>query len=69
MLSGMHGKPLREQLIQARAKIQREIDILRTPAIIGFPNAPNPKKTLIEKLKTELQELDEALAGLGSDDA
>jgi hypothetical protein len=68
MLRGMHEKPLKEQLIEARAKILREIDILRTPSLIGLGSRPD-KAATIEMLKARLQEIDEALAGLGDDDA
>jgi hypothetical protein len=65
----MHERPLRQQLFQARGEIQREIDDLRTPAMIGYAFLPNPKKVLIETLKAKLKEIDEALDGLGQDDA
>lgn len=65
----MAEKSIRQQLIEARANIQREIDILHTPAVIGGPPfVPNPKKALVEKLKAELREIDEALADLGPND-
>ena len=69
MLGVMHEKPIREQLIKARCEIQREIDRLRTPSSIGYAFLPNPKRPLIETLKAELQEIDEALARLGPDNA
>ena len=68
MLSGMHDKSLKEQLIEARSKIQREIDVLRTPSLVGLGSRPD-KSATIEMLKARLREIDEALAGLGGDDA
>ena len=68
MLSGMHEKPLKEQLIEARSKIQREIDVLPTPSLVGLGSRPD-KAATIEMLKARLREIEEALAGLGGDDA
>ena len=69
MIIAMHERSLRQQLIEARGEIQREIDDLRTPAMIGYGFLPNPKKALIETLKAKLKEIDEALDRLGQDDA
>jgi hypothetical protein len=64
----MRGKTMREQLIEARAKLQREIDTLREPSVIGGPAfIPNPNLALIAKLKVQLREIDDALAVLGHD--
>lgn len=68
MLCGMHEKPLKEQLIEARSKIQREIDVLRTPSLIGLGSRPD-KAVTIEMLKARLRDIEEALASLAEDDA
>jgi hypothetical protein len=62
------SKSLRDQLIEARADIQHEIDILRTPTTIGGGYFIDPKNPLVATLEAKLQEIDEALAGLGTNE-
>jgi hypothetical protein len=58
-------KPLREQLIEARANVQRQLDVMAAGPIRGFEYQP----ASIEGLENELREIDEALSQLGSTDA
>lgn len=53
--------PGREELLEARAKLSRQIDELSYKAIIGGL-APSAKPALIEKLKDILAEIDQKLA-------
>lgn len=63
----MHEKTLREQLIEARSKIQSQIDELGISPIGGYEFRSNKRKELMSMLKAKLQEIDEALAGLPDD--
>jgi hypothetical protein len=56
-------KPLREQLLEARDKLRRQIEICEHPA--RMPTPPY----LIAELEAELSQIEEALANLGSTDA
>jgi hypothetical protein len=66
------SKSIRDQLIAARSKIQSQIDELGISPTggdwYGFSACSNKRKELISMLKAKLQEIDDALAGLGSDD-
>jgi hypothetical protein len=55
-------KPLREQLDDAIAAVQRELEILRSPSSIGG-GADN--RSVIADLETELRGLKEARASVG----
>ncbi len=57
--------PLRDQLLAARANVQRQLEVMSAGPIKGFPYQP----ASIEALENELREIDEALGSLGSDDA
>ena len=59
-------KPLREQLDDAIAKIQRELEILITPSSIGG-GADN--RMVIAELEAELAQLRDARANVGPRDA
>jgi hypothetical protein len=59
-------KPLREQLDDAIAVVQRDLEILRSPSSIGG-GADN--RSVIADLETELCELKEARANVGPHDA
>jgi hypothetical protein len=52
-------KPIREQLMEARDKVRRELEILEAPSSIGG-GADN--RSVIAELRAELHELEEALA-------
>lgn len=52
-------KPLREQLIEARDKIRRELEILRSPSSIGG-GADN--RSVIAALESELGQIEQELA-------
>lgn len=68
MLSGMRDKPIREQLIEGRAKIQSQLDFLKLPySNVGLGYRPD-KKGAIERLEATLREIDDALANLKDDD-
>jgi hypothetical protein len=58
-------KPLREELDDAIAKIQRELEILITPSSIGG-GADN--RMVIAELEAELAQLKEARANVGPHD-
>ena len=59
-------KPLREQLDDAIAVVQRDLEILRSPSSIGG-GADN--RSVIADLEKELGELREARANVGPHDA
>ena len=52
-------RPIREQLIEARDKIRRELEILYAPSSIGG-GADN--RSVIAELQAELAQIEEALA-------
>lgn len=56
-------RPLREQLIEARDKVRRELEIFQAPSSIG--GSPD-NRSVIADLQTELGQIQEALANLGS---
>jgi hypothetical protein len=58
-------KPLREQLDDAIARVQRELEILISPSSIGG-GADN--RSVIAELEAELQGLKEARANVGPHD-
>lgn len=60
------ARPLREQLLQAQARLRREIEILESPT--GILRAPNCSDEIVA-LAAELREIEAALAGLGLDEA
>ncbi len=55
-------KPLREQLTEARDRVRRELEILRSPSSIGGGSADGG---VVADLETELGELEQALANRG----
>jgi hypothetical protein len=57
-------KPLRQQLLDARAALQRQIEIMSAGTIRGFGYQPGSQQAL----EDELREIDEVLANLGPDD-
>lgn len=59
-------RPLRAQLIEARARLRREIEILQSPSGIG--QAPDSRDDMVA-LETELREIEAALANLAPDEA
>jgi hypothetical protein len=64
---------LRQQLMDARANIQRQIDLLRLkpypfPVTDDGVNFIGENGHLIATLKETLKEIEDSLAGLGSDD-
>lgn len=64
----MHDKSIRQQLIEGRPKIQRQLDFLSIPSIVGLGYRPD-KKAAIERLQATLREINETLAGMEADDA
>jgi hypothetical protein len=52
-------KSLREQLVEARDKVRRELEILQTPSSIG---GGADDRGVVADLESELRELEEALA-------
>lgn len=59
----MEKGPTREELLEARAELQRQIDILGTPSIMGLGRSD--KEDTIQLLQTRLNEINKALANLG----
>ncbi|HEY3798744.1 MAG TPA: hypothetical protein VGL58_10360 [Caulobacteraceae bacterium] len=59
-------RPLRDQLDEAIARVERELQILIAPSSIGG-GADN--RTVIADLEKELRELKEARANVGSRDS
>ena len=65
---------LRQQLMEARTNIQRQIDLLRDkpypfPVTSDGVNFIGENSHLIATLKGTLREIEDSLAALGSDDA
>jgi hypothetical protein len=68
MLMGWKKKPepsMRDQLVEARAKLQRQIEIMSVGTIRGWGYQPGSQ----EELESELHEINDALANLEPDDA
>ncbi|HEV8015917.1 MAG TPA: hypothetical protein VGP48_10310 [Stellaceae bacterium] len=59
-------RPLRTQLIEARGKLRREIEILESPTGIG--RAPDCREERAA-LAAELREIEDALTNLGPDES
>jgi hypothetical protein len=64
----VHEKPIRKQLIEGRVRIQRLLDFLYIPSMIGLGGRPDKERT-ISMLETKLREIDETLAVIGGDHA
>jgi hypothetical protein len=62
---------LREQLIEARRNLSRQLEILQSPATLTGKGAlvPPDNRGLIADLQRQLREINEAIANLGSGDA
>jgi hypothetical protein len=59
-------KSLRDQLLEARDNIRRQIEICERPS--GMRSPPDYRNEIAE-LEAELTQIEEALANLGSTDA
>jgi hypothetical protein len=55
-------KPLGEQLVEARDRIRRELEVLMSPSTIG---GGADSRSVIAALETELREIEDALANKG----
>lgn len=63
-------KNLRQELLEARAKVQRQIEIVEAgPAINVWGGELQHGPAQIAELTATLKELEDALANLGDDDA
>jgi hypothetical protein len=65
-------KPLRQELIEARAKILRQIDICQNNPVSNFWTAGGgeaPAPTPVADLMATLKEIEDALTDLGEEDA
>jgi hypothetical protein len=65
-------KPLRQELLEARAKILRQMDICANNPPSNFWTAGGgeaPAPTPVADLEATLKEIDDALANLGEDEA
>ena len=62
---------LREQLIEARTNLSRQLEILQSPATVTGKGGlvPPDNRGLIADLQRQLREVNEAIANLGSSDA
>ncbi len=54
---------LHDQLIEARDKVRRELEILQTPSSIG---GGSDDRSVVAALEKELREIEDALAGRGA---
>jgi hypothetical protein len=61
-------KSVRRQLLEARADIQRQIEILSAP-LVNYRGGGPPNDMLIADLTATLKEIEDSLAELGADDA
>jgi len=61
-MSDNDDEPLREQLMEARDRIRRELEILRSPSSIG---GGADSRSVIAALESELAEIEAALANRG----
>lgn len=59
-------KPLRDQLLEARDKVRRQIEICDRPSALHWP--PDYGREIAE-LEAELSQIEDALANLGSANA
>jgi hypothetical protein len=59
-------KPLGDQLDEAIDRVRRELEILESPSSIG---GGADSRSVVADLRSELQELEQARAGLGPRDA
>ncbi len=57
------GKDFRQQLVEARNTLSRQIEILRAPMGGSFKTAPPDNRALIAELSRQIQQIDEALGG------
>ena len=62
-------KSIRQQLLEARADIQRQIEILSNPIVTYRGGGPPQNDMLIADLTVTLREIEGSLADLGSNDA
>jgi hypothetical protein len=68
----MTEKPLRQELLEARANILRQISICANSPPSNFWTAGGgeaPAPTPVAELEATLKEIDDAIADLGEDDA
>jgi hypothetical protein len=57
-----NDEPLREQLMEARDRIRRELEILRSPSSIG---GGADSRSVVAALQSELAQIEAALANRG----
>ena len=65
-------KPFRRQLVEACDNVRRQIEVMETAPsydAIGSGNPTSGRQTALRDLRAELEQLEEALANLGLDDA
>jgi hypothetical protein len=55
-------EPIKEQLVDARDRIRRELEVLMAPSSIG---GGADSRSVIAALETELREIEDALANRG----
>lgn len=61
---------LREQLLKAKRSLDRQLEVLQSPATPGgLGLRPPDNRAIIAELRSQLREIDEALADLESDES
>ena len=58
----------RQELLEARADVQKQIELLRTPVLVGVRHQSG-RQPLIDKLNAILDEIEAELSELGTRDA
>jgi hypothetical protein len=61
----MNEQSVRQQLLQARADVQRQIEVLQSGPLINYRGGAPQTDTVIAKLTMTLQEIEDSLAALG----
>jgi hypothetical protein len=61
-------KGVRQQLLEARANVQRQIDTLQAGPLVNPRGGGLPFEPAIAELMATLKEIDDSLAGLGKDE-
>jgi hypothetical protein len=60
---------LREQLLEAKRNLTRQLEVLQSPATVTGNVVPPDNRALITELQGQLREIKEAIANLDSDGA
>jgi hypothetical protein len=60
---------LREELVEARKNLGRQLEVLQSPATVAGNLAPPNNRALVAGLQEQIRQINEAIANLDSDDA